>query len=160
MKYRNSVFIALLSVAAVAASCSAVTDTAFDPINKTNDGIALRGYDAVAYFAVDKAVEGSPRYEYVWQGAKWLFSSVENLEKFKAAPETYAPQFGGYCSFAVSKGYTANGDPNAWKIVDGKLYLNFSPEVKQMWEMEQEQRIQQGEKNWADFKIHKPEHTS
>ena len=160
MRLKNFFLIGILSIVGLAIGCSAVSNTAFDPINKTDDGLALRGYDAVAYFAVDKAVEGSPRYEYVWQGAKWLFSSVENLEKFKAAPETYAPQFGGYCSFAVSKGYTANGDPNAWKIVGGKLYLNFSPEVKKMWEMEQEQRIQQGEKNWAEFKLQKPEHKS
>ena len=80
------------------------------------------------------------------------------LEKFKANPEQFAPQFGGYCSFAVSKGYTADGDPNAWKVVDGKLYLNYSPKVKEMWEVEQEQRIKDGEKNWREFQTKKPQH--
>jgi YHS domain-containing protein len=160
MRTRNFIFIALLSIAAIAAGCSSAVSTAFDPINKTSDGLALRGYDAVAYFAVDKAVEGSPRHEYVWQGAKWLFSNSENLEKFKADPDSYAPQFGGYCSFAVSNGYTADGDPNAWKIVDGKLYLNYSPEVRTMWEKEQPERIKKGEHNWVEFKTKKPEHKS
>jgi YHS domain-containing protein len=158
MQFKNILFIGLLSIVGIAAGCNAVADAAFDPINKTDDGLALRGYDAVAYFAVDKAVEGSPKYEYVWQGAKWLFSSVENLEKFKAAPESYAPEFGGYCSFAVSNGYTADGDPNAWKIVDGKLYLNYSPEVRTMWEKEQSERIKKGEQNWVEFKTKKPKH--
>ena len=103
-------------------------------------------------------MEGNPRYEFAWNGAKWLFSSAENLEKFKADPEAYAPQFGGYCSYAVSKGYTANGDPNAWKIVDGKLYLNYSPEVKQLWEKEQDERIRNGNQNWEGFKKKAPEH--
>lgn len=160
MRIRTFLLVGFLWVAGIAVGCSAVADAAFDPINKTQQGLALRGYDAVAYFAVDKAIEGSPRYEYVWQGAKWLFSSVENLEKFKAAPETYAPQFGGYCSFAVSNGYTADGDPNAWKIVDGKLYLNYSPEVRTLWEKEQSERIKKGEHNWVEFRTKKPEHKS
>jgi YHS domain-containing protein len=159
MKMKQYLLIGILFGAGLTLSACSPT-SAFDDVNKTTDGVALRGYDAVAYFAANKAVEGDPRYEYVWKGSKWLFSSAENLEKFKAAPENYAPQFGGYCSYAVSKGYTADGDPNAWKIVNGKLYLNYSPEVKRIWEQDQEQRIQQGEKNWVNFNVHKPEHKS
>jgi len=159
MKTKTLAFIGIMSLVAIASvACSSISGAAFDQVNKTGDGLALRGYDPVAYFTSGQAVQGDPRYSLVWNGAKWLFSSAEDLEKFKAGPENYAPQFGGYCSFAVSKGYTANGDPNAWKIVNGKLYLNYSQEVKQMWEQDQDERIKQGEKNWPEFKHKKPDH--
>jgi YHS domain-containing protein len=127
-------------------------------INATAENLAVKGFDTVAYFTEQTAVPGNPQYSFIWNGAKWYFSSAENMEKFKAAPETYAPQFGGYCSFAVSKGYTADADPQAWKIVDGKLFLNYNQKVKEMWEAEQEQRIRDGEKNWREFQKKKPEH--
>ena len=127
-------------------------------LNTDATGSALRGYDAVAYFAANAAVKGDPKYEYVWNGAKWYFSSEENMMKFRDKPEAYAPQFGGYCSYAVSEGYTADGDPEAWKVADGKLYLNYSPKVKQMWEQNQTERIEKGTKNWEGFKNRKPEH--
>lgn len=130
----------------------------FKKVSVTAENVAVKGYDTVAYFTAEKAIEGNPQYSFIWNGAKWYFSSAENMEKFKAAPEQYAPQFGGYCSFAVSKGYTADGDPQAWKVVDGKLYLNYSPKVKEMWEAEQEPRIKEGRKNWEEFKKKKPEH--
>lgn len=130
----------------------------FKQINTTAENVAVKGFDMVAYFTEQTPVEGNPQFSFIWNGAKWYFSSAENMEKFKAAPETYAPQFGGYCSFAVSKGYTADGDPNAWNIVGGKLYLNYNQEVKKMWEAEQEKRIKDGEKNWMEFKKKKPEH--
>jgi YHS domain-containing protein len=126
-------------------------------VNTTAENIAIKGFDTVAYFTAENAVQGNPKFEFVWNGAKWLFANAENLEKFKANPEQFAPQFGGFCSFAVSKGYTADGDPNAWKVVDGKLYLNYSPKVKEMWEAEQEKRIKDGEKNWEEFKTKKPQ---
>lgn len=141
-----------IAIAACAKSNGLVT------INKSADGLALRGFDAVAYFAVDNAVKGDTKYEYVWNGAKWLFSSAENLEKFKLDPAAYTPQYGGYCSYAVSHGYTADGDPEAWKVVDGKLYLNYNQKAKDAWEMEMEKNIKQGDQNWIEFKKKKPEH--
>ncbi|HMS44149.1 MAG TPA: YHS domain-containing (seleno)protein [Pyrinomonadaceae bacterium] len=141
------------------ASFAACTKTeSVKQVNTTGENVAIKGFDTVAYFTAENAVQGNPKYEFVWNGAKWLFTNVENLEKFKANPEQFAPQFGGYCSFAVSKGYTADGDPNAWKVVDGKLYLNYSPKVKEMWEKEQEQRIKDGEKNWKEFQSKTPQH--
>ena len=127
-------------------------------INATAENLAVRGFDTVAYFTEQTAVQGNPQYSFLWNGAKWYFSSAENMEKFKAAPDAYAPQFGGYCSFAVSKGYTADADPQAWKVVAGKLYLNYNQEVKKLWEGEQEKRIRDGEKNWEEFKKKKPDH--
>lgn len=153
---RFVLFTLLVAVAVAFGACSKATESL--SVNVDQNGSALRGYDAVAYFAVNSAVKGDPKFEYAWNGAKWYFSSEENMKKFQAAPETYAPQFGGYCSYAVSEGYTANGDPEAWKIVDGKLFLNYSPAVKEKWEKDQAERIERGKKNWQDFKTKKPEH--
>ncbi len=149
-------FIILVGIAATLGACSRAVDTI--SLNTDSTGRALRGYDAVAYFAVSNAVKGDPKYEYVWNGAKWFFSTEENMKKFQANPEAYAPQYGGYCSYAVSEGYTADGDPKAWKVVDGKLYLNYSPKVKEKWEENQGERITKGNQNWKGFGTKKPEH--
>lgn len=133
-------------------------ETKMNPVATNTENVAIKGFDTVAYFTAVGAAKGNPQFEFVWNGAKWLFSNAENLEKFKLNPEQYAPQFGGYCSWAVSHGYTADGDPNAWKIVDKKLYLNYNPEVKKKWEAEQQELIKTGEKNWQEFKTKKPEH--
>lgn len=146
----------VLGVAALIGACAGKTDSA--DLNAVAADAAIKGYDAVAYFAADSAVKGDRRFEYVWNGAKWYFATEENMKEFQADPASYAPQFGGYCSYAVSEGYTADGDPEAWKIVDGKLYLNYSPKVKQLWEQNEAERIENGKKNWEDFKTKKPEH--
>ena len=152
MKNRKSKFALIGLIALIGVGIAACTGAqGVDPVDKDAKGYAVRGFDTVAYFVAQNAVQGDAKYEYTWNGAKWLFSSLENLEKFKSAPDAYAPQFGGYCSYAVSHGHTADGDPNAWKVVNGKLYLNYSPEVKQMWEKDQEKFIKDGEKNWPEF---------
>lgn len=145
----------MIVVAAMAAACSTAEAVA---LNTDAAGMALKGYDAVAYFAVDSAIRGDAKYSYVWNGAKWLFSSEENMSKFMADPETYAPQFGGYCAYAVSEGYTADADPEAWKVVGGKLYLNYNREVQKTWEKNEAERIANGKMNWQQFKTKKPEH--
>lgn len=154
--HRNLFFLAVFIAAVVCFAACSQGD--FVSVNTDADGYAIRGYDAVAYFAIESAVEGNRNYEFAWNGAKWLFANAENLEKFKQDPGAFAPQFGGYCSYAVSKGYTADGDPNAWKIVDGKLFLNYSPGVKELWEKEQSENIRKAAENWKGFKTKKPEH--
>ena len=139
----------------MAAACSRSESLA---LNTDDTDSALKGYDAVAYFAVNNAVKGDAKYAYVWNGAKWLFSSEENMNKFMADPAAYAPQFGGYCAYAVSEGYTADADPEAWKVVDGKLYLNYNREVQQTWEKNEAERIDNARKHWQEFKMKKPEH--
>lgn len=109
---------------------------------------AIRGYDPVAYFKANKPIKGDESYSYKWKGAKWLFSSKENLNTFKKDPKVYAPQFGGYCAYAVSQGSTAKIDPEAWKIVEGKLYLNYSASIKKKWEANQEKFIKLADANW------------
>jgi YHS domain-containing protein len=160
MKINNRAFLLIALAIGIAigfAACSSIKSEGVAKVNTDGKGQAVRGFDAVAYFAANSAVEGDPKYQYAWNGAKWLFANAENLEKFKQNPEAYAPQFGGYCAYAVSHGHTADGDPNAWKVVDGKLYLNYNPEVKQMWEKEQDKFIKDGEKNWTEFQTKKPE---
>ena len=97
---------------------------AIDSINKTSDGVALKDFDPVAYFTEGQPIKGKKDFTYQWMGAKWYFSSAANRDRFIEKPRQYAPQYGGYCAYAVSKGHTADISPKAWKIVDGKLYLN------------------------------------
>ena len=158
MKSSKNLLFLLISAAAIfLAACAGGTGD-FKKVNTTAENVAIKGFDPVAFFSVEKAIEGNPQYSFLWNGAKWYFSSAENMEKFKANPENFAPQFGGYCSWAVSQGYTADGDPNAWKVVDGKLYLNYNQQVKEKWEAEQPKLIEAGKKNWEEFKKKKPEH--
>ncbi len=124
---------------------------AVPPINHA-PGVTLKGYDAVAYFTEGKPVKGSKKYEYEWMGASWYFSSTENRDRFVKSPERYSPQYGGYCAYAVSQGITADIDPKAWKIVEGKLYLNLSPGVARIWERDVPGYITKANKNWPTLK--------
>ena len=121
-----------------------------DPINKSAS-IAIKGYDQVAYFKQGAPTKGSSQFAQQWMGATWLFASAENRDLFAANPEQYAPQYGGYCAYAVSEGHTASIDPEAWKIVDGKLYLNYSKGVQKKWQQDTASRIQRGDKNWPSL---------
>jgi YHS domain-containing protein len=125
---------------------------ALDPIYTNWRGLAVSGYDPVAYFSVGKPVAGSPEYSTEWRGVTWRFSNAENLAKFKANPELYAPQYGGYCAWAVSNGKTASADPEAWKIVNGKLYLNYSHEVQAQWQQDVPGNIQKADRNWPGLR--------
>ncbi len=111
-------------------------------------GVAVGGYDVVAYFSEKRPVKGSDTHEMSYKGATWRFASRENLEKFRANPAAYAPQYGGYCAWAVSQGYTAKGDPEYWRIVDGKLYLNYDANVQARWEKDIPGFIRKAEANW------------
>lgn len=111
-------------------------------------GVAVGGYDPVAYFTAGEPKEGNDAFTTEWQGAKWRFSNAENLAAFQQNPKSYAPQYGGYCAYAVSKGYTAKGEPLAWSVVDGKLYLNYSLEVRDLWKEDIPGNILKGNKNW------------
>ncbi|MEM0981133.1 MAG: YHS domain-containing (seleno)protein [Cyanobacteria bacterium P01_H01_bin.58] len=115
---------------------------------EATSGLAIRGADTVAYFTKGKAVLGSSDYEYEWNGATWRFSSAQNLEAFKANPEAFAPQYGGYCAKALSEGNLASVDPRAWKIVDGKLYLNYSADVQDQWVQDISGNIEKADDFW------------
>ncbi len=121
------------------------------PIFSTDEG-AIRGYDPVAYFKLNKPVKGSKNLHTSWQDAEWHFSSQANLDAFKAAPEKYAPQYGGYCAYGVAQGYTPEIDPSAFKVREGKLYLNLSPDVLKKWKKDIPGYVKEADKNWPKLK--------
>ncbi len=114
------------------------------------DDIAVQGYDAVAYFKDGKPVKGAKEFSTTWNGAEFRFASAANRDAFKKNPDAYAPQYGGYCAWAVSQGYTAKGDAKFWKIVDGKLYLNYNSAVQKKWEGDIPGFIASANTNWPE----------
>ena len=102
----------------------------------------------MAYFTEGKPVEGKRDITWSWKGVTWRFSSAKNRDAFKADPEAYAPQYGGHCAWAVSEGYTAKGDPRHWKVVNGKLYLNYNAKVQSDWERDVPGLVAKGDRNW------------
>lgn len=123
---------------------------ASDKVNKSFwSGVAIEGYDPVAYFVEGKPREGKKEHSTEWKGATWRFSSAENLAAFQAEPKKYAPKYGGYCAWAVCQGTTAGIDPAAWKIVDGRLYLNYNASIQEKWEKVQPDCIATADKNWV-----------
>ena len=109
---------------------------------------AINGYDPVAYTTENKAVAGNEKISHTWNDADWYFSTEENKNLFAANPEKYVPQFGGYCAFAVSKGFTANIDPNAFEVINGKVYLFADEKVKSDWMGNQVENLKTAEANW------------
>jgi YHS domain-containing protein len=117
------------------------------PVYQAN-GVAVNGYDPVAYFLENKPVAGKEAYSWEWNGVKWYFTSQENREKFRQQPEAYAPQYGGHCAYGASRGYLAQTDPQAFTIINGKLYLNYNLEVRTEWMKEVDDRISKADINW------------
>ena len=112
-------------------------------------GPAVRGYDVVAYFTENKAVRGSAEHRAEWRGASWLFASAANKARFEAAPEAYAPQYGGWCAYGMASGYAAETDPeHAWTIHDGKLYLNWDAGVAAKWRRDIPRYVSRADRNW------------
>ena len=132
----------------VAALAFAGAAAAQKPEVFVDSGGAIRGYDPVAYFTSGKPVKGSKEFTTQWRGATWYFASAENRDRFAQAPEKYAPQYGGYCAYGVSQGYTVSIDPAAWTVVDGKLYLNYSASVRRTWEKDIPGYIRKADANW------------
>jgi len=96
-------------------------------------GVAIRGYDPVAYFTDAKPVKGSDPFAFDWMGARWMFANQDHLDRFKADPAKYAPQYGGYCAYGIAVGNVVKIEPEQWSIVDGRLYLNYDDEVSRKW---------------------------
>ena len=140
-------WISVLSAIALTAAAVAAADTK-PPVNVSRAGLALRGYDPVAYWTDGRPVPGVAEFEHRWNGAVWRFASAANRDAFAKEPARYAPEFGGYCAWAVSRGYTADGDPTAWRIVDGRLYINYSKRVQTTWEQDIPGNISRGRGNW------------
>ena len=111
-------------------------------------GVAVGGYDPVAYFTEKKPVVGKAEFTLSHEGAVWRFASAANRDAFQAAPAKFAPQYGGHCAWAIGQGYTAKGDPNVWSITDGKLYLNFNQSVQRSWSQDVPGNIAKANANW------------
>ncbi|MEO0368244.1 MAG: YHS domain-containing (seleno)protein [Pseudomonadota bacterium] len=136
----------LLAVSMLLVSFSAA---ALEPIyTSLFSNNAIRGYDTVAYFTQNQAVEGDKAFSYEYKGATWLFSSQENLDLFKAEPQKYEPQYGGYCAYAVSKNSTASIEPEQFTIHNGKLYLNYNKSVNEKWLADKDAFITAADENW------------
>lgn len=123
----------LAALAPLAASAAPPVNTLKPGLFATRTDTAILGYDPVAYFTDGKAVKGQDGLVVDWMGAKWKFASQAHLDAFKAGPERYAPQYGGYCAYGVSQGHLVEVEPDKFTIVDGKLYLNLDAEVQARW---------------------------
>ena len=155
MHFARCAWIAL-ALAASACTPAGSASKKVPPFNTDRAGVALHGYDAVTYFEDAAPREGQPSLEHAWRGARWRFATAENRDRFVADPTRYVPQFGGYCAKAVSENHTADVDPRAYKVVDGKLYLNYSPKVQKLWEEDIPGRIATGERYWPGLAEREP----
>jgi YHS domain-containing protein len=116
------------------------------------DGVAISGYDPVAYFVDMKPVKGSLEFHAEYQGSIFYFSTAANRDRFAANPDKFAPQYGGYCAFGMAKGYKAVIDPDAFTVVDERLYLNYSETVRSQWLSDIPGYIRQADANWPNVK--------
>lgn len=143
LAYRISVLIVVLGIA------GAMTLRGQTPgsINAAN-GVAIQGYDAVAYHTQQQAVKGQRAYTHIWRGVTFQFASAENRDRFAASPEAFVPEFGGFCAYGVSRGYAVDIDPQAFAVVEGKLYLNYSKRVQAAWNQDRAGYIEKARRNW------------
>jgi hypothetical protein len=140
-----AVFIGALYVAPLMASKRQFAD-----YNVDDAKVAIHGYDTVAYFTEGKPTKGKGEFEETWEDARWRFASATNRDLFKANPERYAPQYGGYCSAGLATGEYANGNPEAWNIVDGKLYFVKMKGFQETWREGSEAFNIAAKYNWND----------
>ena len=111
-------------------------------------GIAIKGYDPVAYFEKGGPRKGKAQFSLQHGNVRWRFESAENMAKFKADPAKYTPAYGGYCAYGVAQGYLVKIEPDAWSIREGKLYLNYSKRVQRLWEKRPDSYISKANAKW------------
>ncbi len=122
-----------------------------DLIATDSSGVAIKGYDTVAYFTKGGAVKGKKEFEFVWQDATWRFSSAAHRDLFAANPVGYAPKFGGHCAMGMALNKMVAANPEAWTIVDGKLYMKFDKAARDRWSKDIPANIEKAEKIWAEL---------
>lgn len=127
---------------------SARIASAREPLSYNTNGIAINGYDPVAYFTERKPVRGSSAHATDYKEAVWHFSTAENLATFLSDPNAYEAQYGGYCAWAAAEDYIAKTDPDAWSVHNGKLYLNFNKRIRRRWLRDADGNIARGDANW------------
>jgi len=143
--------VTLIKSVAVAASLiiSSMSFAADINVNTTVNDVAIHGYDAVSYFTQSKAVKGSQQYTATYKSAIYQFSSENNRNKFRMDPEMFAPQFGGFCAMGVALNKKLDSDPTAWKVVDGKLYLNLNHAVQKKWLSDVPTHLETANRVWS-----------
>lgn len=142
MKKTIGLFVGII----VALQVSAQTDI-FAP-----GGKALNGYDVVAFFKAAQPVKGADSLSAEWEGVRWLFSTRDNLDAFRADPAKYAPQYGGYCAYGTAGNHKSPTQPDTWTIVNDKLYFNYNQKVKEMWSKGRDSLIKKADENWPGLK--------
>ncbi|SNX28052.1 YHS domain-containing protein [Polynucleobacter meluiroseus] len=140
--------VAALLISATSICAAPAINTLSSGLFERQTGTAIRGYDPVAYFVSNKPVKGKEDFSFDWNGAKWLFSSQDNLNLFKANPEKYAPQYGGYCAYGVAVDNLVSIEPDKFTIIGGKLYLNYDADVQSTWRKTSEKYISDADKKF------------
>ncbi|MBN9671187.1 YHS domain-containing (seleno)protein [Roseibium aggregatum] len=149
---RSSIAAAVVVTGLVSSAFGAGVD-----VNATVTGLALRGVDPVSYFTEGAPQDGNFAITAVHNGATYRFTSEENKALFNQNPEKYLPQYGGFCAFGTAMGVKVDGDPDLWKIVDGKLYLNLSQSIQERWNTDVSGFIEKADVNWTDIKDANPD---
>ena len=152
MKLLRALFVGLAMATAALGASSAYAGADVNVssgLTGKGPGLAVHGYDVVAYFTEDAPVVGRAKFSTVHNDATYRFASRDNLEAFKDNPEKYLPQYGGFCAYGVAVGAKFDGDPRLWKIVDGKLYLNLNEEIQATWEKDIPDYIEDADGNWV-----------
>ena len=147
-----SIGMGLLFSQLLGAGCAAtpgrISKTTPVPRIDATEGVGLEGYDVLAYFLEGKPEKGKEQFTHAWEGVTWKFSTAEHRDLFVADPERYAPQCGGYCAYAVSRGTTAHGDPLQWAIVAGRLFVNSNGFAMSLWNRDRTGNIDAADQNW------------
>lgn len=147
-------YAATLFMAFIVTSCGLIptqASSSIDAVNVDETTLAIKGYDPVAYFTVNTPTKGNSQFTANYEGATYWFSTAEHQKMFKREPSKYAPQYGGYCAYGVSKGYKYDTDPEAFAVVDGKLYLNLNKKVQNIWSNDKEELIVDADGYWTNI---------
>ncbi|MBY6056188.1 hypothetical protein KUV26_10220 [Leisingera daeponensis] len=142
---------ALISGVALSVAMATSALAAGVEINASSTGLAMQGYDPVAYFTDGAPTKGSYKITSIYNDATYRFATEEHKAAFEKNPEAYVPAYGGYCAFGTAMGFKFDGDPNHWKIVDNTLYLNLSQDIQDRWEGDIPGFIQNANANWTDI---------
>lgn len=151
------IFKTLISGAALSVALATTSIAAGVELNASSTGLALQGYDPVAYFTQGEPTKGDYRISSVYNDATYRFASEEHKAAFDADPESYLPQYGGYCAFGAAMGFKFDGDPEYWKIVDGELFLNLSKDIQVRWEEDIPGLVERADTNWTEIADKAPE---
>ena len=141
----------IITGVALSAALSASAFAAGVELNASSTGLALQGYDPVAYFTDGQPTKGNWKITAVHDDATYRFASEEHKAAFEANPEAYLPQYGGYCAFGAAMGFKFDGDPNHWRIVDGELFLNISKDIQERWVTDIPGYITKADENWTEI---------